>query len=583
MGVVPPSMKYNAVSVKEYQRLHKESVENFESFWASQALQLKWERAWSAAFSGSRWFVGGALDPYYNLVGKHLSTTLRDKPAVVVEWEDGSAEAVTYEDLHEASGRAARALREVGVGAGDWVAVIAPQSVEATVAILGALRAGAAVETIFTGFGWWEVMRRLKRRRPKAVVAFSELTRRGKRVDLLLPLSKALERLDYEPEVFVVGGSSRWRGFEELIKGPSVKESWIFSSESPLVGFHAGYEDDFRLVTHRAGGYLVQALAVTRWVGLRARDTVFCTVSLGWITGVSHCLIGALMLGSTIVFYNGAPDYPHWGRWLEIMDYYAVTVFLTTSTALRLLKGNVRAAGYELDALKAIVVTGEPLEAPLWQWAYEELGSGSSPMVESVPGRTGRIPVINTYVQTELGTFVSGNLVNSAFAPLLPGSAGLPLLGFYLDVVDGEGRPLRGEPGRLIVRTPWPALPAEVEWKGYYDTGDLAVMDREGYLSVLGRRDGVIKTSGYRISPGAIEAALEESGAAKRAVAFGVPDATRFEAVVVAAEGEPEHIRRAVRELVGPIAEPSLVIVEELRGEKRWLRQGLRERVARGR
>ncbi|MEN2999438.1 MAG: AMP-binding protein, partial [Acidilobaceae archaeon] len=162
----------------------------------------------------------------------------------------------------------------------------------------------------------------------------------------------------------------------------------LFSSESPVVGFHGGYEDDFRPITHPAGGYLVQVYAVSRWVGMKPRDTVFCTVSLGWITGVSHCLLGALMVGSTALFYNGSPDQPSWGRWLEVMDNYAATLYITTSTALRLLKENLEhVKGYELDALKAIIVTGEPLEDSLWQWAYATVSTGSSPLIDSVPGR----------------------------------------------------------------------------------------------------------------------------------------------------------------------------------------------------
>lgn len=254
---------------------------------------------------------------------------------------------------------------------------------------------------------------------------------------------------------------------------------------------------------------------------------------------------------------------------------------------MRLLKENLEhVKGYELDALKAIIVTGEPLEDSLWQWAYATVSTGSSPLIDSVPGRSGRIPVFNTYIQTELGTFASGNLVDLAFAPILPGSAGLPIWWFHLDVVDEEGRPLRNKRGRLVVRQPWPSLPLEpLPTRGdKYDTGDLAVMASEGYVTVLGRADGVIKTSGFRLSPGAIESALEDTGRAGRAVAFGLPDSKRFELVAVAIdEGEPEEVRRAVRELVGPIAEPSYVLRESLEGDKGWKRQQLRERLAAGR
>ncbi|MEM1873781.1 MAG: AMP-binding protein, partial [Acidilobaceae archaeon] len=249
-----------------------------------------------------------------------------------------------------------------------------------------------------------------------------------------------------------------------------------------------------------------------------------------------------------------------------------------------------RVGDYELDSLKIVVTTGEPMEESLWSQAYAKLGSSSSPLIDSIPGKSGRIPVFNAYIQTELGSFATGHLTSSAFGPIAPGSAGLPVLGLAVDVAGEDCSPVRNAWGRLVLRKPWPSIPVEYprefeeSWSGgCYDTRDSALMTSEGYIYVRGRRDQVIKASGYRLSPGAIEKAIEESGAAGKAVASGVPDEERFEAVLVAVEnGDPQAVRKTVRELVGPIAEPSIVLHLELSGDKRSLRRALRERSARG-
>ncbi|MEM4430562.1 MAG: AMP-binding protein, partial [Thermofilaceae archaeon] len=181
---------------------------------------------------------------------------------------------------------------------------------------------------------------------------------------------------------------------------------------------------------------------------------------------------------------------------------------------------------------------------------------------------TGRIPVVCMYVQSELGTFVTGNLLNYTFPPLVPGSVGPPIPGFHLDVVDAEGRAVRGEIGELVVRAPWPAMPVEYPeeferaWRdGFYRTGDFALMRPDGYLFVLGRRDEVMKVSGYRLSPGALERAAESLAGVVSAVVVKARDELRFEAPFLAFQGsaDPETVKRAVREIVGAIAEPQTV------------------------
>jgi acetyl-CoA synthetase len=342
-------------------------------------------------------------------------------------------------------------------------------------------------------------------------------------------------------------------------------EEAVVNSGHPLFGLHAAYRDGPRPVTHAAGGYLVQTYATTRWLGIRPRDAYFCTVVPGWITGVTYMLFGPLMIGATVVVYEGGPDYPQWDRWWAIIERYAVTVLVTTAGAMRYLSRQdpELLRGHNLDTLRLVVTTAEPFEEDAWRWTYQYVGTGTAPAVDSVPGKlSGRIPVIHAFIQTELGTFITGQLPNYAFTPLKPGSAGPPMPGFHIDVIDEEGRPVRGAPGRLVVRAPWPALPLELRHlNGVYDTGDVATMDGELYIYPQGRRDGVIKINGYRVSPGEIEEALRAALGVEAEVTRA-RDPLRFEVPVVRVRGSarPEDVRRVMREYVGPIVEVGGVV-----------------------
>jgi len=277
------------------------------------------------------------------------------------------------------------------------------------------------------------------------------------------------------------------------------------------------------------------------------------------------------MIGSTVLLYDGGPDYPDWDRWWSLIEDYAVTLFLTTGSALRILskRGDGVVRKHNIDTLRAILVTAEPLEVDTWWWTYRVVGTGYTPFIDSVPGSfSGRIPVVNMYIQSEIGSFVTGNLLNYTFPPLVPGSVGPPIPGFNVAVFKGGSEVAREGFGEIVVLEPWPSMPTEYpeeyaeSWKGgFYRTGDYGYVSKDYYLFVLGRVDGVLKVSGYRLSPGAIEKALRE---ALNVESLVVPclDEQRFEAPVVlhSTDTPPDIIKNAVRSLVGAICEPRIVL-----------------------
>lgn len=593
--VVPPSLKWKAIGIEEYRSIYEKSIDNLVGFWSREAKRLYWCRDWSIALEGEppsvKWFVDGCISPYYNVLLKHKDTHVWSKVALIWEGEEEDVRTVTYGDLDDMVEKISGSLINMDLNSFQWCLIYTPPLIESTALMLALIRLGIPFEPVFTGFGFRELASRAARRGSRIIVTVDGYLRRGREVDVLSNVRRAVEYVKQVERVVVIEriGSRSLRenevSFDELWGSTGVKGFHAcIKSNDPLFGLHSGYENDFKPITHGAGGFLVQVYSTSRWIGLRPRDTYYCSVWPGWITGVSYVLFGPLMIGSSVVLYDGSLDYPSWGRFWSIVEKYAVTILLTTGGALRAVyrKEPSSVLGHNMDTLRAILVTAEPFENDVWEWTYRVIGTGYTPLIESIPSRqTGRIPVVNMYIQSEIGSFVTGNLLNYTFPPIASGSTGLPIPGFHVDI-DYETEINGFKIGRVILRKPWPAMPIDYPeefvkaWsRGYYDTGDIGFMDRDGYLYVLGRADSVMKISGFRVSPGAIDKYLEEA-LGKKVLTIGYPDELRFEAPLLFVEEgvDKDRVRQLVRELLGPIAEPKIVL--EARGLCRVSRDEIR-------
>lgn len=577
-SVVPPIMRWKYVEVREYEAVYKRSIGDVAGFWGEEAKKLVWAKPWRSVIEGIpphvMWFVGGEISAYHNVVERHRGTWVWNKPAIIWESEQGDAEAISYESLHNLVEKLSSALKSIGIGAGDWVIFYVPPTIESIALMLASIRIGAPFEAVFTGFGFYELGNRIASRRPRLLVTTDGFYRRGRVIDTISTVRRAIEYAKHRCSTVVIERIGSVKLMESEISFDSLKslgrervDSFVGPSDHPLFGLHIAYEDGYKPITHGVGGYLVQTYSTSRWIGLRPHDTYFCTVWPGWITGITYVVFGPLMIGSTIVLYEGSFDYPSIDRWWDIIERYAVTLFLTTGSALRMLSraGDQHLKAHNMDTLRAILVTAEPLEKDVWWWTYRVVGTGGTAMITSVPGSlSGRIPVLNMYIQSELATFVLGNLINYTFTPVVPGSVGRPIPGFDIDVVDEHGNSVRDSIGELVLRKPWPSMPVEApkeffdSWReGFYRTGDYAYMKKDFTVFVLGRRDGVMKVSGYRLSPGAVENILREK-LGKNVIVVGMPDEARFEApMIISKEGlDLKTVRNLVREYVGAISEP---------------------------
>lgn len=596
--IIPPSLKWKTITPEEYKKIYFESIKNPIEFWAKEAEKLLWEKKWTQTINGKPpntiWFKNGWINPYKNIIGKHKETWVWKKTAIIWEGENYQIKAITYSELDKLASKIASAIKTLNVNTGDWIMLYTPPTIEAIATTLASIKIGAPFEHIHTAFQQWELAKRILNRKPKIIIAIDEVMRRGKPIKTLETIRKAIEKTKHKCRLIVIERSGapnlreKEQTLEEILKQSNTEiKEYTAPSQHPLFGLHTAYEEDFKPITHGTGGYLTQVYATTKWIGIKPRDTHFCTIWPSWITGVSYMIIGPLMIGTTIITYEGAPDYPSQNRIWEIIERYAVTTLLTTPGTLKTIfkNNNKTLEKHNIDTLKTIMTTGEPIEIEVWDWTYKKIGTGKTPLINSNPKtETGRIPVLNMYIQSEIGTFATGNLIDYTLTPIKPETAGPPIPGFHIEVIDENGNPTINSIGELAIKNPWPATPIQKpkeyleKWnQEIYRTGDYAIIDNENYIKIIRRIDSVMKIHGYRISPGTIEKAIEEA-TGRKAIAIGTPDETRFEAPTIIVE-ENIEIEKIIREWITPIATPKEIIeFKEIPWkEKSKLRRKIRE------
>jgi acetyl-CoA synthetase len=291
---------------------------------------------------------------------------------------------------------------------------------------------------------------------------------------------------------------------------------------------------------HTHCGFPIKA-AQDIWHGLDLHpdESLFWVTDMGWMMG-PWLVFGTLLLGATMVLFDGAPDYPGPDRLWSLVERHQVTALGLSPTLVRaLLKhGDAPARAHDLSSLRKFASTGEPWNPPPWQWLFRVVGGE-------------RLPIINYSGGTEIS---GGILMGNVLTPLKPCAFSGPVPGMAVDVVDGQGQPVRGEVGELVIRQPWigmtrgfwrdPQRYLETYWSRFPNLwvhGDWAAVDADGLWYILGRSDDTIKVAGKRLGPAEVESILVAHPAVSEAAAVGVPDAVKGEAVVCFCVLRPGH------------------------------------------
>ncbi|MFI8593400.1 acetate--CoA ligase [Microbacterium sp. NPDC078428] len=584
--------------------LYDDAAADREAFWGRQANDLlTWAEPFSEVLDWSnppfaRWFADGRLNVAYNCLDRHVEAGNGDRVALLWEGEPGDSRAVTYAELTDEVKRVANVLTELGVDAGDRVAVYLPMIPEAIAAMLAVARLGAIHSVVFGGFSADSLRARIDDAGAKVVITADGGYRKGKVSPLKPAVDMALaDRGGQGPQATVEHVLVVRRGQNEVEWTPGRDIWWheavpaasaehtaqAFDAENPLfILYTSGTTGKPKGIQHTSGGYLTQAAYTHRNVfDLHPEtDVYWCTADVGWITGHTYVTYGPLANGATQVLYEGTPDTPHAGRWWEIIQKYGVTIFYTAPTAIRSFMkiGRQVPQGFDLSSLRLLGSVGEPINPEAWVWYREVIGGGST-------------PIVDTWWQTETGAIMISAL--PGVTETKPGSAQVPLPGITVDVVDDAGAHVGNDAGGLLVVTePWPSMLrgiwgdperfVETYWekfsdKGFYFAGDGARRDEDGDIWLLGRVDDVMNVSGHRLSTAEIESALVAHEATAEAAVVGASDETTGQAVVAfviikqsyldkhSPDGLAQALRAWVSEQIGPIARPrDVYIVGEL-------------------
>ncbi|MEU5911217.1 acetate--CoA ligase [Micromonospora sp. NPDC047527] len=565
------------------------------AFWAKQADRLAWSKKWDEVLDWSnppfaKWFVGGQLNVAYNCLDRHVEAGRGDKVAIHWEGEPGDTRTLTYADLHELTCQAANALTDLGVTAGDRVAIYLPMIPEAAVAMLACARIGAAHSVVFGGFSADSLSNRIQDASAKVVITADGGYRRGKPSALKPTVDEAVANCPSIEHVLVVrrtGEDVAWTAkdhwWHETVETASAEHTaQPFDAEHPLfILYTSGTTARPKGILHTTGGYLTQASYTTHAVfDLKPEtDVYWCTADIGWVTGHSYIVYGPLSNGATQVMYEGTPDTPHKGRFWEIVDKYGVSILYTAPTLIRTMMkwGEDIPAGFDLSSLRVLGSVGEPINPEAWMWYRQHVGRGE-------------LPVVDTWWQTETGAIMISPLPGVTAAK--PGSAMTPLPGIVADVVDDQGQSVpNGGGGYLVLREPWPSMLRtiwgddnrfiETYWsrfEGMYFAGDGAKKDDDGHIWLLGRVDDVMLVSGHNISTTEVESALVSHPSVAEAAVVGATDPTTGQAIVafaiprgstdIAGEAGEQLItdlRNHVAKTLGPIAKPrQIMLVPEL-------------------
>ena len=544
--------------LRDFDALLRWSVEDSDAFWrATEAdLGIRWSHPYervmdtSSGVPWTTWWTGGRMN--------YVATALGHDPArvaVIAEGEEGTVRRLTFDQLEREVARFSSGLRALGVRKGDRVGIFLPLTVDCAVAVLAIGAIGAVYIPIFSGYGAEAIAGRLRDCEASVLITADGFHRRGQVVpmketaDAAVALSPSVRKVVVASRLgYLAPRSEKDVAWDDVVaRGNDRLELEDTSAEDPfMVIYTSGTTGRPKGAVHVHGGFPVKAAQdLAHCFDLQERDVIFWMTDLGWMMG-PWLIAGGLMLGATIVLYDGTPDFPDASRVWSMVERHRITHLGISPTAIRGLMraGEEPVRKHDRSSLFVLGSTGEPWNPDPWWWYFRTVGES-------------RCPIINY----SGGTEIAGGIVGcTTWTPIQPGSFTGPCPGMDADVVDDQGRPLRGQVGELVIRKPWPGMtrgfwqdPREAGASRYLQTywdrfpglwvhGDWARIDDLGFWYIEGRSDDTLKIAGKRVGPAEVESAAVAHPAVSEAAAIGVPHELKGEAIVVFAILRPGHV-----------------------------------------
>ena len=535
--------------IATYDELMRRSVEDVAWFWdaALEDLDIRFYTPYETVMDLSegvafpKWCVGGEMNIIHNCLDKWQETEARDRMALRWEGEDGSVRTYTYGELHREVCRCANALRWLGLGKGDAVGLYMPMTPELAIAFLAVVKIGGVILPLFSGYGPSAVATRLNDAGARALFTADGYRRRGRAIPMKATADEALASVPTVEHVIV----HRYAGLEETpwTEGRDLDWDAFVEDHADEAETERTAAEDVLMIIYTSGttgrpkgavhthcGFPVKgAQDMYHAMDLKPSDVMWWMTDMGWMMG-PWLVFGTLTIGATMVFFDGAPDYPDVDRVWQIVEDHGVTHLGLSPVLIRALKphGTAPIEKHDLSGLRAVGSTGSPWDPESWMWCFENVLGGEK-------------PILNYSGGTEIS---GGILCGNFFRPLKPCAFSGPVPGMAADVVDERGESVRGAVGELVIRQPWIGMTRgfwndrrrylETYWSRFENVwvhGDFAAIDEDDLWYILGRSDDTIKVAGKRLGPAEVEALLNAHEAVAESAAIGVPHPVKGEEV----------------------------------------------------
>lgn len=531
----------------------------------------------SAGIEWARWCVGGTTNLVLNCFDKHRGTPVYEKTYLTWCGEDGTERKFTYREFDQQMSRFASALKTLGVGRGDVVALFMPLLPETLMAYFAAIKIGAVAMPLFSGFGAGAVRERLELAKPKVLVIADGTLRRGQQV-LVKPIADtAVAGLPIKVvTVARLGVKVDWNdgvdyAWDKLLAAgdPACPTEEMVADDPAILHFTSG-------TTGRPKGGIYTHVGIAAKMMLdhgilndfRESDRHFCMADMGWMVG-SKLAVLPTVHGGSLIIAEGTPDFPEQDRYWKIIEKYKVTFTELSPALIRLMMtyGEAPVRRLDLSSLRIIITGGEPWTERPWNWLFQVVGKE-------------KVPIINSAGGTE----VSGSILQcDLHHPMKVGSFSVAVPGMGADVVDDAGgRVAPNVFGELVMRQPsiglikglWnePERYIENYWQripGLWVHGDFASRDEDGQWFLHGRSDDTMKVSGKRVGPAEIENVLMNTGRFRECGAVGVPHPQKGTSIflvcvpmpgVAPSEALADEVREAVAKDLGRSFKPDRVL-----------------------
>lgn len=576
-------MPYHLKTLSEYQNARENAASDPAAFWGDIAENFHWFTPWEKVMDCNMeetkfaWFQGGKTNISFNCLDRHLSKK-GAKTALIFEPNDRKEKAqhISYTALHSRVSQMANVLKANGIKKGDRVCIYLPMIPELAISVLACARIGAIHSVVFAGFSANALATRIQDCSCKMIITADGGFRGNKSIDLKSIVDETLLTCPTIISAVVVKRtftsinmlSGRDVYLEDALqKVSSICDAEPMDAEDPLfILYTSGSTGKPKGMMHTTGGYMVYTGYTFQNVfDYQDKDIFWCTADIGWITGHSYLVYGALLNGATTVLFEGIPSHPDFGRFWEVINKHQISHLYTAPTAIRSLAKESLSwvEKYSLKSLRILGSVGEPINDEAWSWYHENIGKGNC-------------PIVDTWWQTETGGILISPLPN--ITTLKPAFATLPLPGIQVALLNEAKKEIIGNDvsGSLCIKEPWPSI-ARTIWgdhqrykdtyftafPGYYFTGDGALRDEDAYYRITGRVDDIIIVSGHNLGTAPIEEAINEHPLVAESAVVGFPHDIKGNALygfVILKEDYKDQdalrkeINQIITEQIGPIA-----------------------------